>query len=71
MIESIVLLEGRGWGCCCACGQVGRTRRGGVELNFYEAGVIAEELSAHVFAIDRPDDMDVNEIVFSPTRQVL
>jgi NADP-dependent 3-hydroxy acid dehydrogenase YdfG len=39
---------------------------------FYEANAISADSFARAvaFAIDQPDDMDVNEIVFRPTRQV-
>jgi NADP-dependent 3-hydroxy acid dehydrogenase YdfG len=39
---------------------------------FYQANAISAESFARsvAFAIDQPDDMDVNEIVFRPTRQV-
>jgi NADP-dependent 3-hydroxy acid dehydrogenase YdfG len=39
---------------------------------FYEANAIPAESFARAvaFAIDQPDDMDVNEILFRPTRQI-
>lgn len=41
-------------------------------LDFYEANAIPAESFARAvaFAIGQPEDMDVNEIVFRPTRQV-
>ena len=40
--------------------------------DFYEANAISSESFARavLFAINQPDDMDVNEILFRPTRQV-
>ncbi|WP_158936916.1 SDR family oxidoreductase [Burkholderia sp. S171] len=40
--------------------------------DFYEANAIPADSFARAvaFAIDQPDDMDVNEILFRPTRQV-
>lgn len=40
--------------------------------DFYEANAISADSFARavVFAISQPDDMDVNEILFRPTRQV-
>jgi NADP-dependent 3-hydroxy acid dehydrogenase YdfG len=40
--------------------------------DFYQANAIPAESFARAvaFAIDQPDDMDVNEILFRPTRQV-
>ena len=40
--------------------------------DFYEANAISSDSFARAvaFAISQPDDMDVNEILFRPTRQV-
>ena len=40
--------------------------------DFYEANAISADSFARTvaFAISQPDDMDVNEILFRPTRQV-
>ena len=40
--------------------------------DFYEANAISSDSFARavVFAISQPDDMDVNEILFRPTRQI-
>jgi len=41
--------------------------------NFYAAAAIPADSFAHAvaFAISQPDDVDINEILFRPTRQEL
>lgn len=47
-------------------------RRGGIGKFYEEYAIPADSFARAVaFAISQPDDVDVNEILFRPTRQAL